>query len=187
MRAQVAIEFMILFGFAALIFIFVMAIIFEVQLNLKKQEKSALADDMGYFLYREIQVARESEPGYNRSFVLPADLEGHGYDLRSSSCEEWKNAVEQLGGDVSGLEKYIADGTEITLRVPNWENATYETVRQVSPHKGTFIKGGWNTIMNVRGQVYLNAQQDPTTGEFVFAHVCYCNKLNVPFTDCMSN
>ncbi len=169
---------MILLGIAMFIFVFAIALIVDVQLDLRKEQKEDLSKDFLISLQKELEIAKESAPGYARSFNVPQDIDGVSYDIRSTSCEDLYDDPYEAGqaGRPPGNVEYMRVGEDLELRTPSWDDGNLIIIRQVAPHKGTFIKGQLNTIQNVDGKVYVNGILH--NGVYEFAESCWCEHWN---------
>ncbi len=172
-QGQVAMEFMMVIGIATLIFVFVIVIVLETQTKLAKSQRSTLAEDLALSLRQQIQIAKESRPGYKHSFVIPPTIEGTTYTLRSTSCE-----TPYMGGQTAGNPTNVIVGTDVMISMEFDKGQPTEVVQQVLPHKGTFIIGEINVIENQDGEIYLNKHYDDTLGREDIKGVCWCDKLD---------
>jgi hypothetical protein len=174
---QASLEFMILFGFAALMFIFILGIMFKIQVDLRRETTQATAEDMTIALYKELIIAKESTPGYRRTFKIPSDLDGIQYDLRTGSCEDYLGLPSQNG--LAGNQSSMKVGSDVVIRIPSWTGSSIEVIQPVVPHTGTFRKGVWNTIENVNGNIFINGNLPSGSNYYSFGYSCWCDKINV--------
>ena len=80
-KAQFAIEFIVLIAFMFVIFLGFTAVITSKILDAKEGERQQTAEDIGTLAKNEIELARSVSDGYNRTFSLPAAIEGNSYNI----------------------------------------------------------------------------------------------------------
>src|SRR3989344_6978103 len=81
-KAQFAIEFIVLIAFMFVIFLGFTAVITSKILDEKEIKRQQTAEDIATLAKNEIDLARSVSDGYNRTFDLPASIEGNSYDIR---------------------------------------------------------------------------------------------------------
>ena len=81
-KAQVAAEFLYVFGFALLIAV-VLTVAAGARLEgLQSDRAFIMLKDIGQSVQTEITIASEVEPGYERTFFIPVDIDGKPYQIR---------------------------------------------------------------------------------------------------------
>ena len=127
-RAQIAIEFLITFGFLFFIFILFLGSIAEKYQFLENDKNRLLLKEEAYKLREEIVMANSVENGFHRSFIVPSALEGLNY------------SIQIINQTVLVVE---SSQDEFSIRIP--------------PVNGTFVSGGANRIDKKNGIICLNA------------------------------
>jgi PKD repeat protein len=139
-KAQVAFEFIALFGFMFMVFIVMFALVNSniADLNTKKDRQAMI--DLAEVISKEIELATKSEPGYTRGFRLPEKINLKSY------------TVEVLKGPL---------GTGIRLSFANFsDDFTYSVP---VPH-GVFaqnVEHGYNLIVKNESLIVINSAQIP--------------------------
>ena len=80
-KAQFAIEFIVLIAFMFVIFLGFTAVITSKILDEKEIKRQQTAEDIATLAKNEIDLARSVSDGYNRTFDLPASIEGNSYNI----------------------------------------------------------------------------------------------------------
>ena len=126
-KAQFAIEFIVLISFMFIIFLGFTAVITSKILDAKDSGRQQTAEDIAALAKNEIDLARSVSDGYNRTFNLPAAIEGNSFNIS------------------------IIDNRELVV---NYLDKEYVSFLQGSII-GT-ISPGKNTITKENGIVHLN-------------------------------
>lgn len=80
-KAQGAMEFLILFGFVMFFFV---AFLLVIQMNIQErnfERERVLAQDLALSVQNEISLASESSEGYYREFFVPDTILGKNYEI----------------------------------------------------------------------------------------------------------
>lgn len=80
-KGQIALEFMIMFGFAAFLLLLFLSITLSRTIDFNNQRQSSLIKDLALGTQKEINLAFESRDGYYREFKLPQTLLGIDYGI----------------------------------------------------------------------------------------------------------
>ena len=80
-KAQFAIEFVVLIAFMFIIFLGFTAVITSKILDAGESGRQQTAEDIATLATNEIDLARSVSDGYNRTFDLPASIEGNSYNI----------------------------------------------------------------------------------------------------------
>src|SRR3989344_1609365 len=80
-KAQFAIEFIVLISFMFIIFLGFTAVITSKILESRENNRQQTAEDIAALAKNEIDLARSVSDGYNRTFNLPAAIEGNSYNI----------------------------------------------------------------------------------------------------------
>lgn len=107
-KGQVALEFMIMFGFAALLLLLFLSITLARTIEFNNERQSQLIKDLALGTQKEINLAFESRDGYYHEFKLPSTLLGIHYDVTikdtllivNSSKEEIDVVIPKLTGNI---------------------------------------------------------------------------------------
>lgn len=107
-RGQIALEFMIMFGFAAFLLLLFLSITLARTIDFNNQRQSQLVKDLALGTQKEINLAFESRDGYYHEFKLPQSLLGISYDVTikdtllivNSSKEEIDVVIPRLTGNI---------------------------------------------------------------------------------------
>ena len=83
-KGQIAMEFMIMFGFAAFLLILFLSITLSRTIDFNAQRQSSLIKDLVFGTQKEINLAFESRDGYYHELKLPETLLGIDYSITIS-------------------------------------------------------------------------------------------------------
>ena len=107
-KAQFAIEFMVLIAFMFLIFLGFTAVITIKIIDIKDAERQQIAEDIATLAKNEIELAKTVSDGYIRRFNLPTKIKGNTYTIEIIDNLELvvnyldKEYVTFLPGNISG-------------------------------------------------------------------------------------
>ena len=127
-RAQSAVEFVILVGFLAFFFLIFLLVIQSSTADERWENRNALTQELALEIQQEIGLAAGSSSGYVRQFNLPVKISGLTYTAE------------------------IVENTIVYVHTDNGEHALSLPVSYVN---GNLVIGV-NTIKNIDGVVYLN-------------------------------
>ncbi|MBN1502430.1 hypothetical protein JW930_02720 [Candidatus Woesearchaeota archaeon] len=78
------------------------------------EKKKILAEDFGYSIQNEFLLAAQSEPGYNRTFIIPDKLEGLQYEIYNIGSALIINYTQgEIGFPIPIVNGSIQKGTNI--------------------------------------------------------------------------
>ena len=126
-KAQFAIEFIVLISFMFVIFLGFTAVITSKILDAKESERQQTAEDIATLAKNEIDLARSVSDGYNRTFNLPAAIEGNSYNIS------------------------IIDNRELVVKYLDKEHVLF-----LQDNVAGNVNSGKNTITKENGIVYIN-------------------------------
>ncbi|MBN2566630.1 hypothetical protein JXB02_00920 [Candidatus Woesearchaeota archaeon] len=78
-KGQISLEYMILIGVSMLVLVLFLVSIGSTYVDLSNEKERAKVTDLAYMIQNEINLAAQVRSGYERVFVLPADLDGINY------------------------------------------------------------------------------------------------------------
>ncbi|MEK6847189.1 MAG: hypothetical protein AABY16_03420 [Nanoarchaeota archaeon] len=127
-KAQSAVEFIILVGFIAFFFLIFLFVIQANTADERWDNRNMLTQELALEIQQEISLAAGSSSGYSRQFTLPVKISGLAYTAE------------------------IVENTVVYVHTDNGEHALSLPVSYVN---GNLVLGV-NTIKNIGGAVYLN-------------------------------
>ncbi|MBR9706508.1 hypothetical protein GOV14_05715 [Candidatus Pacearchaeota archaeon] len=83
-KAQVGIEFIIVFGAVFFFFTILVVTIYEVNFDRINEKRDLLTNEVALEVQNEISLAVKAANGYEREFTLPARIDGKTYDVQIS-------------------------------------------------------------------------------------------------------
>ena len=81
MKAQSAIEFIVLASFMLLVIVGFFAVTSSKVLESKEQSNIQISQDIAEFAYKEIAIAKSVNDGYTRTFAMPQTVNGVNYSI----------------------------------------------------------------------------------------------------------
>ena len=88
LKAQSAIEFIVLASFMLLVILGFFAVVSSNVLEAKEEGNRKTAEDIADFAYREIETAKSVSDGYTRIFVMPQTVNGIDYSINITDNRE---------------------------------------------------------------------------------------------------
>ena len=82
MKAQSAMEFVVLASFMLLVILGFFAITSSKVLEAKEEGNKKIAQDIAEFVSNEIELAKSVNDGYTRVFMMPPTVNGVSYDIK---------------------------------------------------------------------------------------------------------
>ena len=98
-RAQIAIEYVFVQGFALLILIGLLTTLLAVQSRTNEDIASQQAEDIAAQIQQELVLASSVHNGYERTVVLPANIQGQDYSIELAA-----SAVYVRVGDYNAIQ-----------------------------------------------------------------------------------
>jgi len=87
LKAQSAMEFLMLVGILLFIFVMFYVVVFERIQRLNDEKAILLGEDVATKVQKEILLAAQVSDGYQRTFRLPQKIEGMNYTIQVSGKE----------------------------------------------------------------------------------------------------
>ncbi|HHE36577.1 MAG TPA: hypothetical protein ENL16_02060 [Candidatus Woesearchaeota archaeon] len=83
-KSQVATEFMLVVGLAMIIITILAGVLYSLSYNYSEEKNINRLRDLGYSLQSELILASQVEPGYERTIIIPNDVNGVSYSISQS-------------------------------------------------------------------------------------------------------
>jgi len=122
LKAQVAIEFIILVSIALIMLIIFVSSTSDHAEKLNRQRDFIILKDLAYSIQNEINLASQVREGYNRTFSLPDELDGNEYTITTYENEF----------------RVSTNGMDFSLRIPKI-NGTIKKGNNTITNKGGII------------------------------------------------
>jgi len=84
-RGQIAVEFIIMFAFAAIIGLLFLLSAYSLLAGVNEDQRRTAIDEVGYAIQDEIILATTVQDGYHRTFLVPERADRFVYTLASTS------------------------------------------------------------------------------------------------------
>jgi capsule polysaccharide export protein KpsC/LpsZ len=84
-KSQVAAEFILMISLAMIVLMVLILVLYYLFYDYSEEKSINKLTELGYSLQSEFILAAEVEPGYERSIILPPDVEGANYSIRISN------------------------------------------------------------------------------------------------------
>lgn len=127
MKAQSAVEFIVLASFMLLVVVGFFAVTSSRLLEAREEGNKKIAEDIANFAYREIEITKSVNDGYTRNFVMPQTVNGVEYSIR------------------------IVDNRELLVNYLGYEHVRFLPANIT----GDIIKGN-NKISKTNGIIFIN-------------------------------
>ncbi len=124
-RAQVSLEFIIVAGFAVLLLIALLTITLSQVRSAVTEGTLSGMEDIALSIQQELLTARSVGDGYERSFTLPADIQGRRYTV-----------ALQPDGNATVVTIGLA-GREISARAPRCDGTLRYGTNRITTQNGT--------------------------------------------------
>jgi hypothetical protein len=178
-KAQSALEFTILIGFS-LILISSMLVVFQRNIeNAEKNREDVIVEQMFNLVMSEFDFAEMSKPVYDRTFYLPLEIGGRGYDLNLEDNVEividymGQKRVMFLTNNTQVYGKFNSSGKNNIIKL-----CTNCTLFLNLEQKFEMDGCGNGTILDIKHNLCWEQNLAGTQGNFDNARD-YCNNLNL--------
>ncbi len=108
LKAQTAIEFMILAGFLLFMFIVMLGLIAHQTNSVNKDRQQLIGEDIVTVVQKEFNLAARVSNGYSRDFYLPSFLGSHNYTISivanevivNDGTQDFSRAIPTVKGSI---------------------------------------------------------------------------------------
>lgn len=104
-KAQIAMEFILLMAFAALLLMSILFILSKISSDNQSRRTQSSVEDLGISIKNELATASEMEKGYSRQIDLPKKINGKEYSL---SVDEGSSGNSYLVIKLNSTEMYFS-------------------------------------------------------------------------------
>lgn len=104
-KAQVAMEFILLMAFAALLLMSLLLILNKISSDNQSRRTQSAVEDLGISIKNELATASEMEKGYSRQIDLPKKINGKDYSM---DIEEGSSGNSYLLVKLNSTEMYFS-------------------------------------------------------------------------------